>query len=233
MAHIVDLFALQETDLTLDKALARLAAIEESSAETEELLEARSLAEEKSAALKALRVQQKDAEEEIDTVRTKAADIERKLYSGSVKDPRELQDLDMDLKSLRENIRHREDLLIEVLEQAETAENEYNEAQSALDTLQTDWDTNQASMAAERQQIVPEVERLQAHRTEQAADFERNVISLYQLLRDRRGGQAVARIERGMCQGCRITLPVSVIQRARSGNGLVQCVSCERILVPE
>jgi predicted nucleic acid-binding Zn-ribbon protein len=233
MAHIVDLFALQETDLTLDKALARLAAIEESSAETEELIEARSLAEEKAAALKTLRDQQKDAEQEIDAVRTKAADIERKLYSGSVKDPRELQDLDMDLKSLRENVRHREDLLIEVLEQAEAAEKECNEAQSALDALQADWNANQESMATERQQIEPEVERLQAHRAQQAADFDRSVISLYQLLRDRRGGQAVARIERGMCQGCRITLPVSVMQRARSGNGLVQCVSCERILVPE
>jgi predicted nucleic acid-binding Zn-ribbon protein len=34
-----------------------------------------------------------------------------------------------------------------------------------------------------------------------------------------------------MCQGCRITLPTSMLQKARAGLGLVQCVSCERILL--
>jgi predicted nucleic acid-binding Zn-ribbon protein len=41
----------------------------------------------------------------------------------------------------------------------------------------------------------------------------------------------VAHVERGMCKGCRITLPMSVLQKARAGVGLVQCVSCERILL--
>jgi predicted nucleic acid-binding Zn-ribbon protein len=34
-----------------------------------------------------------------------------------------------------------------------------------------------------------------------------------------------------MCQGCRISLPMSVLQRARTGVSVVQCVSCERILL--
>jgi len=40
----------------------------------------------------------------------------------------------------------------------------------------------------------------------------------------------VVKVERGMCQGCRISLPMSVLQKARSGFDVVQCVSCERIL---
>jgi predicted nucleic acid-binding Zn-ribbon protein len=41
----------------------------------------------------------------------------------------------------------------------------------------------------------------------------------------------VAVVERGLCQGCRISLPMSVVQKARAGAGLVKCVSCERILL--
>jgi predicted nucleic acid-binding Zn-ribbon protein len=33
----------------------------------------------------------------------------------------------------------------------------------------------------------------------------------------------------GACSGCRISLPMNLIQRAR-GDELVQCVNCERIL---
>jgi hypothetical protein len=44
MSDIAGLLALQETDLALDKALARLAEIDESLGETEELLAAREAA---------------------------------------------------------------------------------------------------------------------------------------------------------------------------------------------
>ena len=46
-----------------------------------------------------------------------------------------------------------------------------------------------------------------------------------------KAGRAVARVERGTCQGCRITLPTHLVQRVRAGGMLVQCPSCERILV--
>ena len=76
-----------------------------------------------------------------------------------------------------------------------------------------------------------EIERLRAIREEQSTAADRAWLSLYDVLRDRRDGSAVATVERGMCQGCRITLPRNIIQKARNPGALVQCVSCERILV--
>ena len=38
-----------------------------------------------------------------------------------------------------------------------------------------------------------------------------------------------ARVEQGICRGCRISLPTTDLQQARSGK-LVQCSSCGRIL---
>jgi hypothetical protein len=86
-------------------------------------------------------------------------------------------------------------------------------------------------MRAEKATIEPEVANLQARRAGQAGGIDPRTMSLYQTLRERRAGQAVARVERGMCQGCRISLPMSVIQKARVSNNLTQCVSCERILL--
>lgn len=231
MSDIAGLLALQETDLALDKALARLAEIDESLGETEELLAAREAVAAKTAIVHELKVKQKDAEIVLDDIKAKAADIERKLYAGTVKNPKELQDLDADLKSLREQVKRREDELLAVLEQVDAEETELRELQSNLDAIEGAWNSNREHMTAERTQLQPEAEALKGARETQAGDIDRRILSLYDLLRKRRGGVAVAGIERGMCQGCRISLPMSILQRARSANGIVQCVSCERILL--
>ena len=231
MSEISDLLALQETDLALDKTLARLAEIDESLGETEELVAAREAVAAKSAIVHDLKVQQKDAEIVVDDVKTKAADIEKKLYAGSVKDPKELQNLDADLKSLRELVKRREDELLAILEQVDAEETELRELQANLDTIEGEWSSNRERMTAEKAALEPEADALKGTRETQAVEVDRRMLSLYDLLRKRRGGVAVAGIERGMCQGCRISLPMSVLQRARSGNTIVQCVSCERILL--
>ncbi|MDI6814491.1 MAG: hypothetical protein QMC90_00160 [Dehalococcoidales bacterium] len=38
-------------------------------------------------------------------------------------------------------------------------------------------------------------------------------------------GTAVAKVEQGLCRGCRISLSTAKLQQARSGS-LVQCSSC-------
>lgn len=231
MAAVADLLSLQDIDLELDKEIARLSEIEEALGESEELTQARTAAEEKTAAVHALRVEQKDLELAADEIRTKAADIEKKLYSGSVTNAKELQDLDADLKSLREETKRREEKLLAILVQVDEAEGELAAATETLNAIEGEWRGSQDGLLQEKAQIEPEVARLRALREQEAAGFERSLLSLYDLLRERRGGRAVARVERGMCQGCRISLPTSVLQRARAGNGLVQCVSCERILL--
>lgn len=231
MSEISDLLALQETDLALDKTLARLAEIDESLGETEELVAAREAVAAKSAIVHDLKVQQKDAEIVVDDIKTKAADIEKKLYAGTVKDPKELQNLDAELKSFRELAKRREDELLAILERVDAEETELRELQSNLDTIEGEWNSNRERMTAEKTALEPEADALKGTRETQAVEVDRRMLSLYDLLRKRRGGVAVAGIERGMCQGCRISLPMSVLQRARSGNTIVQCVSCERILL--
>lgn len=231
MTTAAELFALQEIDLALDRVTARLAEIEEALAEPEELLEARRLVEEKAAAAAALRARQKDLEWAVDEARQKAAEVEGKLYGGSIRNPKELSDLQADLKSLQAQVRKREDDLLSLLVELEDAEAELARAQAACAGLQAQWEEERQRLLQERADLEPEAQRLEAIRRDRSSGADRSVLGLYQTLRERRGGRAVAKVERGMCQGCRITLPMSVLQKARAGLGLVQCVSCERILL--
>jgi len=162
MTNAADLFALQEIDLALDSAIARLAEIEAELGETEELIDARALVEEKRAPATALRSRQKDLEWAVDEIRVKTTAIEEKLYGGSVRNPKELSDLDADLKSLKSQLRVREDDLLTLLVEIDDAEAELVGAQSAYAEIESLWRQGQKRLQEEKSEIEPEVVRLQA-----------------------------------------------------------------------
>jgi len=231
MATAPELFALQETDQALDRAQARFAEIEAQLVESEELVSAREAVEERRKVVEELRSHLSDAETTVEDVRAKAAEVESKLYGGKITNPKELSDLDADLRSIKHLIANREDTLLALLVEIDEAEKQLAAADSIHEGIASAWTQKQEALLAEMARIEPEVAALRARREEQSPAIDGSSLRLYQRLRERHGGRAVARLERGMCQGCRISLPMSVLQKARSGIDLVQCVSCERILL--
>jgi predicted nucleic acid-binding Zn-ribbon protein len=168
---------------------------------------------------------------EAEEVRGKAAAIENKLYGGSVRNPKELEDYQADLTSLRGRLSRREDALLEAMLELDDAEAGLKQAEAALAEVEESWKAQQASLQEARAKLEGEIEGLEAKRARQVDGMDAAAVSLYDVLREHRQGTAVAVVERGLCQGCRISLPMSVVQKARAGVGLVQCVSCERILL--
>jgi predicted nucleic acid-binding Zn-ribbon protein len=230
MSIAADLHALQDLDLALDRVLARLREIEEELEETEELRAAKQIQEDRTRIMESLKSRQSDLEWQVEEVRTKAAEVEDKLYGGKVSSPKELSDLDLDLKSLKLLQSKREDVLLAHLVESDDAAKELQQASSEYGEIESRWRAHHDELLQERDRLKPEEDELTVSRDQRAAGIDRSAISLYALLRERKGGLAVARVERGMCQGCRITLPAAILQKAR-GSGLVQCVSCERILL--
>lgn len=231
MTTAAELFALQETDLAIDSAVAKLTEVEEQLGESEELLDAREQVEQRRAKVQEVQARQKSLDWDAQEVREKVAEIETKLYGGTVKNPKELEDFQADLVSLRGQLGKREDVLLEVMLELDDTEAAAKEAEAALAETERAWNAEQASLRESQGALKSEIEALEAKRGRQVDGMDGAVLNLYGALRERRQGAAVAVVERGLCQGCRISLPMSVLQKARSGAGLVQCVSCERILL--
>ena len=231
MTTAPDVLALQETDQALDRARARLTDVEAQLGESEELAALRQAVAEREEVLTQLRSRLHDAEWSVDDARGKATEVERKLYGGTIRNPKELADLDADLSSLKTQVGKREDTLLSLLVEMEEAEALLGNARSTLSETEAVWQRDQAALLKEKSQLEREIADLERRRRDQLPAVDASSLRLYQLLRERHRGQAVAGVERGMCQGCRIALPMSLLQKARSGVGLVQCVSCERILL--
>ena len=230
MAIAAELYALQEIDSAIDVARATLAAVEEQLGETEELTAARAAVEEHREALRALHEAQRDVEWQVDDARSHVAAVEKKLYGGTVRNPKELEGLNEDANMLKGQLRRREDELLNHMVKVEDQETTLRQAEALLKEVEGRWRGEQADLLGQKERLETELAELENSRRAQAARIEGRVLVLYDLLRDRHQGKAVAKVERGMCQGCRISLPMSVLQKARSGFDLVQCVSCERIL---
>jgi predicted nucleic acid-binding Zn-ribbon protein len=112
----------------------------------------------------------------------------------------------------------------------ETAEREMRAAQAEAETLDAAWRDEQAELAERIERLTGEIEAYETERSEQAAGIDPELLGVYNHVRRAHQGKGVARLDRNLCLGCRISLPTSAVNKARAGSALVQCPNCERIL---
>ncbi len=231
MTQFAELWSLQETDVALDSRRASIADAEARLDEPDELTVARAKASELQEALARAQAGQKEVEVEADDLRAKITPLETKLYSGSIKNPKELADLQADIDGLKRHVSAIEDRDLEALGAVETAEGEARAAADELSALETSWREEEAELRERIDRLGAEVAVLDARRTEQAGGIDQDLLRTYDRLRVAHQGRGAAKLERNLCTGCRISLPTNLVNRARAGNTLVQCPNCERILV--
>ena len=230
MTIAADLYALQEIDSAVEATKASLTAVEEQLGESEELIAGRQAVEEGRDAVEGVSKQQRELEWQVDDLRPRLSDVEGKLYGGSVRNPKELGSMQEEANILRGQLRRREDELLDLMVRVEERQTALREAEESLTEVEGRWRQDQKELTSEKEKLEGELAGLEERRRQQSGLIEARVLALYDNLWERRQGRAVAKVERGMCGGCRISLPMTVLQKARSGMDVVQCVSCERIL---
>jgi uncharacterized protein len=225
-----DLWRLQEIDSAID---ARRATIDDARArlgDSEELIAARAEAAERADAQRAAASAQKDLDVQADDLKSRIAPAEEKLYSGAIKNPKELTDLQQDIDQLKRQLAAIEDRDIEAMTALEAAESEARSVQAQVDALQAAWREEQDELTARIDALSGELPGLEGERASVAAEVDAAVLKVYDHVRRAHQGRGVARLDRNLCLGCRISLPTSTVNKARAGSALVQCPYCERIL---
>ncbi|MCH7837024.1 MAG: hypothetical protein IIC26_00800 [Chloroflexi bacterium] len=230
MTSIAELYRLQEVDLELQSARDDLTDVQSRLGEPEELIEARRVAEERKAALRVAERDFKDREAEADEQGRKIEAPSQRMYEGKVTNPKELEDLQQEVESLTRRRGALDDEALAAMERLDEAERALAEAQRHLEELTGTTGVEQDELRARQSTLEGEIASLEGQRAKLAAGGDEVLLDRYDELRAGRQGQAVAKVQGGSCQGCRILLPVNLIQRARAGDEVVQCNNCERIL---
>lgn len=224
------LYELQEIDLEIDAKREALSEVMGRLGQSEVLDQARlSLAGDEERLVE-LERSQREQEREVEDLRAKATASEEKLYGGTVKNPKELASLQEQVVNLQRKMRERDDKTLDIMAEVDTTQQKVSLKRGEVAKIEEDWRAEQASLSQQQAELGAALATLEQKGKDLAGKLDASSLELYQALRRKRQGRAVAKVEQGMCQGCRIALPMSELQRARLGQELVQCSSCERIL---
>jgi predicted nucleic acid-binding Zn-ribbon protein len=181
--------------------------------------------------LEDVKKKQKDSEWELEDLQEKVRKIDSKLYSGTTKDSKELVNLEKEVKSLKSQIRPKEDALLVLMSQVEETEAKVRITAEEIEQLKREWEQRQETLRQRKSEVETVLAKLRADRNILEQQIDPEVINTYERLR-LTSGQAVVKVERGKCQGCHITVPTSQWQKAKAGD-LIQCTSCSKILYLE
>jgi len=228
MSVVKQLYQLQEIDLELESSEQALNQITSQLGESEAVVKAQEKLAQERQRLEELKRQQHSVEWEIDGVRSKLTAVEEELYSGRIRNPKELANLQYDVDGLKAKRDKLEDKALEIMDQVELAAKNTISLDEELKTLEADWQSQQQQLTANLEQLKTTLSNFKHKRQLLTAEIDPQVLEVYHELKKLRG-TAVAKVERGICRGCRISLPITELQQARSGS-LVRCSSCGRVL---
>jgi predicted nucleic acid-binding Zn-ribbon protein len=176
---------------------------------------------------------QKHLEDELAAVEAKVAEFDKRLYSGVVSAPRELQALQADIASLKRRRSDLEDQVLEAMQEREPLETEVNRLIDEQADLENEADQLRKAIAEATAAIDAELAAELEARTLAAAAIPEELLSQYERLRAKLDGVGAARLVNGRCTGCHLSLPATEVDRIKREppDAVVLCDQCGRILV--
>ncbi len=172
------------------------------------------------------------AEADVQLVRARAARDQSRLDSGtgSAKD---LQAIQHELESLRRRQSELEDVEIEIMERAETAESEVARLTRDREALTAELDEVRAARDAALKDLDLEAETVARPRPDTVAGVGEDLVTLYEKIRVQSGGLGAAPLRQRRCGGCQLELNNVDMTRIKSApaDEVLRCEECRRILV--
>jgi len=230
MSAALGLYRLQQVDSQIDRIQSRLKTIQQTLENDAELRSANDYFIAAEGKLKDAEHVLKQSELEVEKQRIKIQQTEASLYGGLVHNPKELQDLQKDVASLKRHLETLEERQLESMDVAETAEKELQSANTGLERIKDNRGDQLRELTEDGEALNKDLERLFSERSAVMKDLEARAVNIYDQLRKQRRGLAVTTISDGSCTACGTSLTQSLQQSARSTSQLFNCPSCGRIL---
>ncbi|QBR94320.1 hypothetical protein EXE57_04250 [Nocardioides euryhalodurans] len=180
-----------------------------------------------------LATEQAKVDADVEQVKTRRTRDRDRMDQGLITNPKDLQRMQHELESLERRITSLEDQELEVMEKVEDAQRE-------LDTLTrqvAEADEELATLTAARDEkssvIDAQLAEVEAQRGPAVEGMPEPLLTLYDRLREQKGGVGAAALRARECGGCRLSLDAAELAtiRAATSDEVIRCEECQRILV--
>lgn len=231
MSQIQLLYRLQQVDTEIREKKQRLGDVLKAQKEGEEILAARKQVETAVSDVRKWQTRRQDLNLELGSLNDKLTRSEERLYSGNIRNPKELADLQHEVEALGRQRGRLEEETLTVMEQVEEAQKKKTAVDDTLNKLLAQWEKNTVQLKQEQNELALRLHHLTQSRQAQVKLIAPNFLKEYDTLSTKKGGVAVAGLRVNLCLGCRMTIPMNKVKEAQEGQ-IVHCGGCGRILNP-
>lgn len=228
------LLELQRIDTAIDRLDHRRAQLESGSelrAARDEMETAESVLGELRLALDEIQRDQLRLEHEVETMTEKLEVEKKRLFGGSIVNPKELEALQREIDAITQRRSRVEDDLLAVMERREDVEGRATIASAARDEARAKADALGGEAVAELDRNIAERASLATERESAAAAVPDELRALYEELRSHKHGIGAAALTDGVCQACHESLSAMELDRIKHEEGIKRCEHCRRILI--
>lgn len=232
MGQVNLLIRLQDIDTAIQQHRKRLGEVLREQKASGKLAAAQAEAASTAAELQRWRQRQQALEHELNDNEREVTRSQNRLYSGDVKNPKELTDLQKKIASLQRRRGDIEDEMLEALVEGEQAEAVAGAAAAVLTEIEAQRSITIDHLQKEQHTEALALGRYMKKRDALLPQIEPGMLVAYEALAKRKNGVAVARLKQGMCLGCKVREPAGIVAAAERGE-LTYCNNCGRILSVE
>lgn len=234
MGRQTELLELQEIDSRIDKLVKQRESIPERAEADglgEEIGKIESVLSQLADHLHDAEREQARLENSEQTLTDKIRREEKKLYGGSVVNPKELGSIQEEVASLKRKRDDLETTLLEAMESVEQRRVKVVEVTSRKEGTEARLRDAEQAYAAKAADLDEQIASEGRSRTEAATRIAEDMLAAYEKVRRQKGGVAVGEMRDGVCGACRVELPSQEVDRMRGSDSLWRCPQCRRILV--
>lgn len=156
--------------------------------------------------------------------------MDKRMRMNRVKNAKELQALQREIDMMRQANSELEEELIRIMQELDAIKASRAAKEAEVAALQEAWQQRQEELGGKISEIDQAVAEKQSQRQSIAANVARDLISRYELIFSRRGGNAVVEVAGGICQGCYMNIPPQMGNEIIRSEKIHNCPSCQRIV---
>ena len=231
MSDVAALYRLQELELEILDRAKRIKAINAQLEDDEELQASVAENEAAQAALAEAEARVREMELEIATAVDKRHSAEERLYSGEVANPKELQEMQMEVEALGRRKSALEDELQKIMSGRDDLRAKADDAESRCNELREQHAAEAKELLGEKESLTDVVNQLLAKRKTSVSAIPEQDFKPYNSMRTAKSNRPVAVLKEKACTICGIEQNNIVITAIIRGEGLVNCQNCGRILI--
>lgn len=154
----------------------------------------------------------------------------KRMRLSQIKNERELQALGHEVESLKEGNQRLESELLAKLELADGRPQRISELAESLEQGLAELQEAERAVAGQIEEQREAIGRQRRERERLLGQLDPVLVQRYEMLFERRGGQAVVAAKAGTCQGCRMRLPPQLFNQIQRHEVIHYCPNCQRVL---